>query len=69
MIAKTYLMHKYEEETGNESTQIIAVDLKIWHFEYVAWLEAIVNDTRQRLTPAQENAYKGSPRDLYHNLV
>ena len=62
---KSKMMEQYEQETG----EIIMQYGDSHFFGYVAWLESLVLCTKQRLTPAQENAYKGSPVDSRREMV
>ena len=70
-LTKSDLMLRYEAETGKPSINVITdgvhtVGLEVWHYEFISWLEkhfskeelnSTIDDT-QRMTPAQEHAYK-----------
>ena len=50
----TELMKRYEAETGKSSTQTITDGLDIWHYEYIAWLEAKANISDEAIKAFQE---------------
>ena len=75
---KSKMMERYEQETGNRSERYIMVHVSVDGYdygefvhteEYVDWLESLASRTKPNLTPAQENAYKGSPRDSVGEIV
>ena len=62
---KSKMLEQYELETG----EIIMQYGDSHFFGYVAWLESLVLCTKPNLTPAQENAYKGSPLRSSHKPI
>jgi len=47
---KSEMMKRYEAETGKQSTRFMtdgihSAGIEVWHYEYIAWLEAQVTES------------------------